>query len=77
MATPNVDSFKTLGLPGSGARANLFEILKLNLCCLLDIFGIGLITESTNKTNKRDPIKPKAANQPKSFNTLEFVRVKA
>ena len=26
MATPNVESFKTLGLPGSGARANLFEI---------------------------------------------------
>ena len=26
MATPNVDSFKTLGLPGSGARANLLEI---------------------------------------------------
>ena len=30
-----------------------------------------------NNTNKRDPIKPKVANQPKSFNTFEFVRVKA
>ena len=30
MATPNVDSFKTLGLTGSGARANLFEISFTN-----------------------------------------------
>ena len=73
----NIKNVVTTNIPIAKYLPNLFEILKLNLCCFLDVSGIGLITGSTNKTNKRDPIKPKVANQPKSFNTLEFVRVKA
>ena len=51
---------------------NLCGILNLNWSNLEGAFEIGLITGLINNTNKRDPTRPKEANNPKSFNILEL-----